>query len=105
MQPATDQGLYIHVPVLPSGAVTSAPFIWEIHHPRAAAGIRRLTPDGAPTHADSSPFDHSRLGSIYFGGGTPTTQPRSAAQILLGSERHVGLASDGEVTVEAHPGR
>lgn len=104
MQPATDQGLYIHVPFCHQRCHFCA-FYLEIHHPRAAAEFVDSLLTELRLYADSSPFDHSPLGSIYFGGGTPTTlSPDQLAQILSAAKDAFGLASDGEVTVEAHPG-
>lgn len=103
MQPATDQGLYIHVPFCHQRCHFCA-FYLEIHHPRAAAEFVDSLLTELRLYADSSPFDHSPLGSIYFGGGTPTTlSPDQLAQILSAAKDAFGLASDGEVTVEAHP--
>lgn len=104
MQPATDQGLYIHVPFCHQRCHFCA-FYLEIHHPRAAAEFVDSLLTELRLYADSSPFDHSPLGSIYFGGGTPTTlSPDQLTRILSAAKDTFGLASDGEVTVEAHPG-
>lgn len=43
--------------------------------------------------------------SIFFGGGTPSLfSPDSIARVLTTARRHLLLASDAEVTLEANPG-
>jgi putative oxygen-independent coproporphyrinogen III oxidase len=43
--------------------------------------------------------------SVFFGGGTPSLfSPESIAQLLAGARRHLALADDAEVTLEANPG-
>lgn len=45
-----------------------------------------------------------RLGSIFFGGGTPSLMPPETAAALIGAaERHWGFADDIEITLEANP--
>ncbi len=44
------------------------------------------------------------LGSIFFGGGTPSLMaPATVAAVLGAAERHWGFASDIEITLEANP--
>ena len=44
------------------------------------------------------------LGSIFFGGGTPSLMPpATAAALIAAAERHWGFASDIEITLEANP--
>jgi putative oxygen-independent coproporphyrinogen III oxidase len=44
------------------------------------------------------------LGSIFFGGGTPSLMPPStAAALIAAAERHWGFAPDIEITLEANP--
>jgi oxygen-independent coproporphyrinogen-3 oxidase len=44
------------------------------------------------------------LGSIFFGGGTPSLMaPTTVAAVLEAAERHWGFAPDIEVTLEANP--
>jgi oxygen-independent coproporphyrinogen-3 oxidase len=44
------------------------------------------------------------LGSIFFGGGTPSLMPpTTVAAIIEAAERHWGLAPDIEITLEANP--
>jgi len=45
-----------------------------------------------------------RLGSIFFGGGTPSLmQPALVAGLIAAAERHWGFADDIEITLEANP--
>ncbi|MBK9431048.1 radical SAM family heme chaperone HemW [Sphingorhabdus sp.] len=45
-----------------------------------------------------------RLGSIFFGGGTPSLMPPETAAALIGAaETHWGFAPDIEITLEANP--
>lgn len=42
--------------------------------------------------------------TVYFGGGTPSLlQPRSVAELLGAIDRHLGLAGDAEISLEANP--
>jgi putative oxygen-independent coproporphyrinogen III oxidase len=45
-----------------------------------------------------------KLGSIFFGGGTPSLiPPETAAALIKAAERHWGFADDVEITLEANP--
>ncbi len=45
-----------------------------------------------------------KLGSIFFGGGTPSLMPPKTVEALIGAaERHWGFADDVEITLEANP--
>jgi putative oxygen-independent coproporphyrinogen III oxidase len=45
-----------------------------------------------------------RLGSIFFGGGTPSLMPpATVAALIEAAERHWGFAPDIEITLEANP--
>ena len=45
-----------------------------------------------------------KLGSIFFGGGTPSLMPpQTVATLLEAAERHWGFAPDIEITLEANP--
>jgi oxygen-independent coproporphyrinogen-3 oxidase len=45
-----------------------------------------------------------RLGSIFFGGGTPSLMPpATVAAVIEAAERHWGFAADIEITLEANP--
>ncbi|MBC6429304.1 MAG: radical SAM family heme chaperone HemW [Cellvibrionales bacterium] len=45
-----------------------------------------------------------RLGSIFFGGGTPSLFSAAAIGRIIGlARRHIGLVDDAEITLEANP--
>ena len=45
-----------------------------------------------------------RIGSIFFGGGTPSLMPpATVAALIEAADRHWGLATDCEITLEANP--
>ncbi len=45
------------------------------------------------------------VASVFFGGGTPSLfPPRAIAAVLAAARRHLALAADAEVTLEANPG-
>jgi len=45
-----------------------------------------------------------KLGSIFFGGGTPSLMPpETAAALIDAAQRHWGFADDIEITLEANP--
>ncbi len=45
-----------------------------------------------------------KLGSIFFGGGTPSLMPpETAAALIDAAEQHWGFADDVEITLEANP--
>ncbi|MEK7235985.1 MAG: radical SAM family heme chaperone HemW [Nitrospirota bacterium] len=96
-------GLYLHIPFCRQRCDFCA-FYLEIHREsRAEAFVRSLLHE-----IELSAHQHVATGrpiqSVYIGGGTPTVL--SATQLLtILSEirRHLTLASDCEITVEAHP--
>lgn len=45
-----------------------------------------------------------RIGSIFFGGGTPSLMPpATVAALIEAADRHWGIAEDCEITLEANP--
>ncbi len=45
-----------------------------------------------------------QIGSIYFGGGTPSVLPSTALQQILATvEKHFSISSDAEITIETNP--
>jgi oxygen-independent coproporphyrinogen-3 oxidase len=47
----------------------------------------------------------SNLGSVYFGGGTPSLMsPAQVERLLAAADAAFGLAPDAEITIEANPG-
>lgn len=96
-----DLALYIHWPF----CVSKCPYCDFNSHVRATidtdAWRTALLADMA-NEAGLTPG--RRLGSIFFGGGTPSLMPPSiAAALIAGAERHWGFADDIEITLEANP--
>ncbi|MBC8648982.1 radical SAM family heme chaperone HemW [Pseudomonas sp. MTM4] len=59
----------------------------------------------ADLEEDFDQIQGRRLGSIFFGGGTPSLfSAQALGRILEGLERRVGFAEDIEITLEANPG-
>ncbi len=75
----------------------------EIDHAGYADAViaelgRRMAGEG-PRTADGGP-----IGSIFFGGGTPSLwEPREIARVLDAARRTLVLADDVEITVECNP--
>lgn len=63
--------------------------------------VSALSAEIARSHAAASP----PLGSVYFGGGTPTILSAGQLERVLEAVRGtLGISTDAEVTVEANPG-
>jgi oxygen-independent coproporphyrinogen-3 oxidase len=45
-----------------------------------------------------------QIGSVYFGGGTPSLAQPQLVEKLLRAVEDLGLTSETEVTLEANPG-
>lgn len=49
-------------------------------------------------------MENQQIGSIYFGGGTPSVLPAAALQQILGTlERHFSISANAEITIETNP--
>ena len=96
-------GLYLHIPFCRQRCDFCA-FYLEIHRAdRAETFVRSLTHEIA-----LSSQQHVEAGrpiqSVYLGGGTPTVLPVAQLNAILSEiQKHFSLASDCEITVEAHP--
>jgi oxygen-independent coproporphyrinogen-3 oxidase len=93
--------LYVHWPF----CVSKCPYCDFNSHVRAevdqAAWRDTLLADLAH---EAAMLPGRRLGSIFFGGGTPSLMPpETVAAILSAAERHWGFAPDIEITLEANP--
>ena len=93
--------LYVHWPF----CVSKCPYCDFNSHVRAAvdqqAWREALLADLA-YEAAAAPA--RRLGSIFFGGGTPSLMPpATVAALIEAAERRWGLAPDVEITLEANP--
>ncbi|MEO6064572.1 MAG: radical SAM protein, partial [Lysobacterales bacterium] len=97
-------GLYVHIP----WCVRKCPYCDFNSHtaPEALpidAYVEALLAD---LDADLEATPETReLGSIFFGGGTPSLMPGAAiARILDGVRQRLRIAGDCEITLEANPG-
>ena len=101
MPAADDLALYIHWPF----CLKKCPYCDFNSHVRdtvdAEAWQAALLADMAHEHAVTS---GRRVGSIFFGGGTPSLMPPALAAALIGRAQDLwGLAPDAEITLEANP--
>jgi oxygen-independent coproporphyrinogen III oxidase len=96
-------GLYLHIPFCRQRCDFCA-FYLEIHREgRAETFVQSLIHE-----IGLSALQHVAAGrpvqSVYFGGGTPTVLASTQLIAILSEIRtHLALASDCEITVEAHP--
>ncbi len=64
--------------------------------------VARLTRD---LEAQAPQVAGRRVSSVFFGGGTPSLfSPEAIARVLGAARRHLTVAADAEVTLEANPG-
>jgi oxygen-independent coproporphyrinogen-3 oxidase len=96
-------GLYLHIPFCRQRCDFCA-FYLEIHREgRAEAFIRSLIQE-IRLSAQEYVAAGRPIQSVYFGGGTPTVLASTQLRTILSEIRaHLTLASDCEITVEAHP--
>ena len=93
--------LYIHWPF----CVSKCPYCDFNSHVRAAVD-QAAWRDAllADLSHEAAMLPGRRLGSIFFGGGTPSLMPpQTVAALLAAAERHWGFAPDIEITLEANP--
>jgi oxygen-independent coproporphyrinogen-3 oxidase len=93
--------LYVHWPF----CVSKCPYCDFNSHVRArvdqAAWRAALLADLAH---EAAQLPGRTLGSIFFGGGTPSLMPpETVAAVIAAAERHWGFAEDIEITLEANP--
>jgi len=100
-QPALS--LYVHMP----WCVRKCPYCdFNSHQLKSAA------PDGAYIDALIRDFDMElpraegrRIGTVFFGGGTPSLfQPEDFSRLLHALRQRMAFADDAEITLEANPG-
>lgn len=93
--------LYIHWPF----CVSKCPYCDFNSHVRAAVD-QAAWRDAllADLSHEAAMLPGRRLGSIFFGGGTPSLMPpQTVAALLAAAERHWGFSPDIEITLEANP--
>jgi putative oxygen-independent coproporphyrinogen III oxidase len=93
--------LYIHWPF----CVSKCPYCDFNSHVRDGVD-QQVWLDGllADMAHDAGLTADRKLGSIFFGGGTPSLMPpATVAALIAAAERHWGFAPDIEITLEANP--
>ncbi|WP_263143043.1 radical SAM family heme chaperone HemW [Pseudomonas sp. RIT-PI-AD] len=94
---------YIHIP----WCVRKCPYCDFNSHAASAELPEEAYVDAllADLEQDLAQVHGRALGSIFFGGGTPSLfSARALGRLLEGVERRVGFADDIEITLEANPG-
>ena len=95
--------LYVHFP----WCVRKCPYCdfnsYTLHGELApAAYVARLMRD---IEAQAPQVAGREVGSVFFGGGTPSLfAPEAIGRVLESARRHLHVAPDAEVTLEANPG-
>lgn len=98
-----NRGLYIHVPFCRARCQFCA-FYLEVYRENVAATFIAALKREISLYAGMNWVRWRQFGSIYFGGGTPTTLlPDQLADLLDTVHSRLPVASDVEVTLEAHP--
>jgi oxygen-independent coproporphyrinogen-3 oxidase len=98
MSPQPHPGLYIHVPF----CRTKCPYcdFYSCTDMQQVKDFIRLLEKELLYYCKSFPA----VDTVYLGGGTPTVLPDSAlASIMTMVRRHVAVAPDAEITLEANP--
>ena len=96
-------GLYLHIPFCRQRCDFCA-FYLEIHHKGRAEGFVRSLIHEIRLSAQRHVAAGRPIQSVYVGGGTPTVLAAAQLLTILSEIRtHFTLASDCEITVEAHP--
>jgi putative oxygen-independent coproporphyrinogen III oxidase len=99
--PADPLALYIHWPF----CVSKCPYCDFNSHVRDTVDQARWR-DALLTDLayEAALTPERRLGSIFFGGGTPSLMPpATVAALIAAADRHWGVAGDCEITLEANP--
>ena len=93
--------LYIHWPF----CVSKCPYCDFNSHVREAVDqVRWRDALLADLAYEAGAYPQGRLGSIFFGGGTPSLMPpETVAALIEAAERHWGFAQGIEITLEANP--
>ena len=97
-----DYGLYLHIPFCVRRCPYCDFFSTEGKRRSIPAYVRALARELEWIGAAGG---HPSVGSVFFGGGTPSLlDPRQAARILEEARRSFRIAPDAEITMEANPG-
>ncbi len=96
-------GLYLHIPFCKQRCDFCA-FYLEIYRAETATAFIEALKQELRRYSEDGLLDYRPLGSVYFGGGTPTAVGTTTLADLLSDIRACfSLTGDCEITVEAHP--
>jgi len=96
-------GVYLHIPFCRQRCDFCS-FYLEIHREGRAAAFLRSLMHEIGLSAEQHVAANRPVQSVYLGGGTPTALASTQLIAILAEIRtHLTLASDCEITVEAHP--
>ncbi len=96
-------GVYLHIPFCRQRCDFCS-FYLEIHREGRAADFLRSLMHEIGLSAEQHVAANRPVQSVYLGGGTPTALASTQLIAILAEIRtHLTLASDCEITVEAHP--
>ena len=100
--PAHGFGLYIHWPYC-TRICPYCDFNVYAAKDRDNTALVKALSDDLVRHARALK-GHPKLGSVYFGGGTPSLMaPSDIARLIAQAEALFGLETDAEITLEANP--
>lgn len=96
-------GLYLHIPFCARRCRFCAFVTRDYREDRAVAFVADLLKE-IELAGDAGLVRGRRVGTVYFGGGTPTTlSPQQLLAVLDACRRRVDVAPDAEITIEANP--
>ncbi|MEK6694675.1 MAG: radical SAM family heme chaperone HemW [Nitrospirota bacterium] len=96
-------GLYLHIPFCERRCRFCAFVTRDYRDDRAVAFVADLLKE-IELAGDAGLVRGRRVGTVYFGGGTPTTlSPQQLLAVLDACRRRVDVAPDAEITIEANP--
>ncbi len=98
-----NRGLYIHIPFCRVRCHFCA-FYLEVYREEDAAGFLAALKREIALYAGMETMQRHQFGSVYLGGGTPTTlSPAQLIDLLDTVRDRLPVACDAEVSLEAHP--
>lgn len=94
--------LYVHIP----WCIRKCPYCDFNSHTRKHLPVEAYLEALIADLGQDAPLAQNRsLGSVFFGGGTPSLFPASAFARLIDAADHIiGLEKNAEITIEANPG-
>jgi oxygen-independent coproporphyrinogen-3 oxidase len=104
IDPSTDfSRIYVHIPFCRKKCDYCAFFSQEPSRDDLEHYVRRLQDEMSIRSTTTTA--HSKLDSIYFGGGTPSLlEPQQVGELLELAANLFGLSPSAEITLEANPG-